>query len=188
MKKKMILMTVFFAAGLIAFGISYYFTGVPVLFTFAITFGTCLYHFGIRLIVGHGIDAIYRNKMNYNRWWFRERKHEAGFYKFLHVQKWKKIMPTYTSDAYDVKKHSLEEIVQVTCQSEVVHEINMVLSFVPIIFTIWFGSFVAFLVTSIAAFIFDSIFVIMQRYNRPRLRRIMELQAKRAERRALAQQ
>lgn len=173
MKKKMIVLALLFLAGLLAFGIAYYFVRKSILFTFAITFGTCFYHFGMRLVVGHGIDAIFHNKMNYNRWWFKERKYEMKFYNFLRVKKWKKHLPTYNAEYYDIKKHSIEEIIQATCQSEVVHEINMVLSFVPIIFTIWFGSLVAFLVTSCVAFCFDSIFVILQRYNRPRLRRLL---------------
>ena len=173
MKKQMILTTVILLVGLLGCGIAYYFTQNAVLFTITITLGTCFYHFAMRLIVGHSIDAIYHNKMNYNRWWFRERKHEAKFYNFLRVKKWKSHLPTYTADYYDMTKHSVEEIIQATCQSEVVHEINMVLSFVPVIFTIWFGSLVAFLVTSFLAFCVDSVFVILQRYNRPRLRRLL---------------
>ena len=171
----MIIFTVVSLAGALACGITYYYVKNSVLFSFAITFGTCFYHLGIRLAVGHGIDAVFHNKMNYNRWWFRERKGEAKFYKIICVQKWKKHLPTYNPQAYSIKEHSLEEIIQTTCQSEVVHELNMLLSFVPIVFTIWFGSLVAFIVTSVIAFCFDSIFVIMQRYNRPRLRRILNL-------------
>ena len=173
MKKKMILTTVILLVGLLACGIAYYFTQNAILFTITITLGTCFYHFAMRLIVGHGIDAIFHNKMNYNRWWFRERKHETKFYNILQVKKWKKHLPTYNADYYDMTKHSVEEIIQTTCQSEVVHEINMVLSFVPVIFTIWFGSLVAFLITSCIAFCFDSVFVILQRFNRPRLRRLL---------------
>lgn len=174
MKKKMIVLSLLFLAGLLACGITYYFVRKSVLFTLTITFGTCFYHFAVRLVVGHGIDAICRNKMDYNRWWFRERKFESKLYKFLRVKKWKKHLPTYHPEYYDVRKHSVEEIIQVTCQAEIVHEINMVLSFVPVIFTIWFGSLIAFLITSAVAFCFDSIFVIMQRFNRPRLRRLLK--------------
>ena len=173
MKKKMIVLALLFLTGLLAFGIAYYFVRKNVLLTFAITFGTCFYHFGMRLVVGHGIDAIFRNKMNYNRWWFKERKYEMKFYNFIRVKKWKKHLLTYNPEYYDVRKHSFEEIIQATCQAEIVHEINMILSFVPVIFTIWFGSLVAFLVTSAVAFCFDGIFVIMQRFNRPRLRRLL---------------
>lgn len=170
----MIILTIIFLIGSSACGIAYYLTQNPVLFTITITFGTCFYHFAVRLIVGYSIDGIFHNKMNYNKWWFGERKFEARLYKILHVQKWKKHLPTFDPECYDIKKHSFEEIIQVTCQSEVVHEVNMVLSFVPVIFTVWFGALAAFLITSCVACVFDSIFVIMQRYNRPRLRRLLK--------------
>ena len=90
------------------------------------------------------------------------------------MKKWKKLFPTFNPQDFDLKSRSLTEIVQVTCQSEVVHEMNMVLSFVPLVFSVWFGSLGVFLLTSCAAFLFDSIFVIMQRYNRPRLIRLIK--------------
>ena len=174
MNKKMIVLALLFLAGLLACGITYYFIRQSFLFSLTITFGTCFYHFAMRLLVGHSIDAIRHNKMNYNRWWFRERKFEPKLYKFLRVKKWKKYLPTYNPEYFNVRKRSVEEIIQVTCQAEIVHEVNMILSFVPVIFTIWFGSLAAFLITSSIAFCFDSIFVIMQRYNRPRLRRLLK--------------
>ena len=170
----MIVISLIFLAALLACGISYYFVRKSVLLTLEITFGTCFYHFAMRLIVGHGIDGIFHNKMNYNRWWFKERKFEMKFYNFLRVKKWKKLLPTYNPEYYDVRKHSVEEIIGVTCQAEIVHEVNMILSFVPVIFTIWFGSLAAFLITSSVAFCFDGIFVILQRFNRPRLRRLLK--------------
>ena len=173
MKKKMILITIILLMGLSACGIAYYFVRNGILYSFAITFGTCFYHFAMRLVVGCGINTIFHNKMNYDKWWFSERKFEQKLYKFLRVKKWKKYMPTFNPESYDIRKHSIEEVIQVTCQSEVVHEINMILSFVPVIFTIWFGSLAAFLITSSVAFCFDGIFVIMQRFNRPRLRRML---------------
>ncbi len=172
--KKMIVFSLFLLVGLLVFGIVYYFVRISVLLTFAIIFGTCFYHFGMRLVVGHGIDAIFRNKINYNRWWFQERKYEMKFYNFLRVKSWKKHLPTYKPEYYDMRKHSIEEIIQATCRSEIVHEVSMVLSFVPVIFTIWFGALAAFLITSSLAYCFDSIFVIIQRYNRPRLRRLLK--------------
>lgn len=173
MKKKMIVVTLISFILLLVCGTSYYFTHNSVLFSLAITFGTCFYHLAIRLIIGLGMNSIFHNKMNYNKWWFKERKFESKLYSFLQVKKWKKHLPTFDSKTFDIKEHSFEEILQATCQSEIVHEINMVLSFVPIIFTIWFGSLAAFIITSILAFCFDSLFVIIQRYNRPRLRRLL---------------
>lgn len=174
MKKKMIIITLVMLAGLLTCGVIYYFNKNPVLFTLSITFGTCFYHLAMRLIVGFGINGIFHNKMNYKKWWFKEKKFEAKLYKALGVKKWKKLMPTFDPKAFSIKDHTVEEIIQITCQSEIVHEIIMLLSFVPVIFTVWFGSLLAFLITSCLSFCFDGIFVIMQRYNRPRLMRLLK--------------
>lgn len=174
MKKKMISMTVISLIGLFISGAVYYFTRNQILFSAMITFGTMLYHFAMRLAVGFLVDVKYHNRMDYTKKWFKEKTFERKLYKTLRVKKWKKWLPTYNPQDFDIKSRSMAEIVQVTCQSEVVHEVNMVLSFIPVIFSIWFGSVGVFLLTSILAFIFDSLFVIMQRYNRPRLIRLMK--------------
>lgn len=173
MKKDMILMTFISLVVLLVSGTIHYFTGNQVLFSVAITFGTIFYHLAVRLAVGYLVDARYHNRMDYTRNWFKERSFERKLYKKMQVKKWKKWFPTFNPQDFDLKSCSVEEIVQVTCQAEIVHEINMVLSFVPIVFSVWFGSIGVFVLTSCAAFIFDSIFVIMQRYNRPRLIRLM---------------
>lgn len=174
MKKKMNMMTIISLVGLLVSGAIYYFAGSPIFFSLAITFGTMLYHFAMRLAVGHIIDAKYHNRMDYTKKWFTQRAFEPKLYKLIRVKKWKKRFPTYNPQDFDLKYHSVSEIIQTTCQSEVVHEVNMVLSFVPVAFSVWFGSLGVFLITSCAAFLFDSIFVIMQRYNRPRLIRLMK--------------
>lgn len=174
MKKSMILITVILCVVCSACGVTYYFIRNSVLLTITITLGVCFYHFAMRLVVGLCIDAVFRNKMNYDRWWFRERRFESGLYKILHVKNWKKRMPTFDPENFDIKRNSIEDIIRATCQAEVVHEIIMVLSFVPVVFTVWFGALAAFLITSCVAFCLDGIFVIMQRYNRPRLRRLLK--------------
>ena len=174
MKKKMISMAFISFFGLLVSGLVYHFTNGAIFFSLAITFGTMFYHFGIRLLVGCLVDARYHNRMDHTRKWFTEKRFERKLYQFLRVKKWKKWLPTYNPQDFDMKSRSVAEIVQVTCQAEVVHEVNMVLSFVPIVFSIWFGSLGVFLLTSFAAFVFDSIFVIIQRYNRPRLVRLMK--------------
>ena len=78
-------------------------------------------------------------------------------------------MPTYRKDFFDPKLHSWSEIAQAMCQAELVHETIVVFSFLPLLFSIWVGAFPVFLVTSIAAACFDMILVVMQRYNRARV-------------------
>lgn len=55
------------------------------------------------------------------------------------------------------------------------HRIIMVLSFVPLLFIIPFGEPAVFAITSVAACLIDCTFVIIQRYNRPRVLRYAAL-------------
>lgn len=172
----MILVTLVSLTGLLASGAAYHFTKNRVIFSFAVTFGTIFYHLAIRLAAGLLIGARFHNHHNHmdcTKTWFREKAFERKLYRKIKVKKWKKWLPTFNPQEFDLKNRSMTEIVQATCQAEVVHEVNMALSFVPVVFSVWFGSLAVFLLTSCAAFFFDGIFVIMQRYNRPRLLRLL---------------
>lgn len=81
-------------------------------------------------------------------------------------------MPTYDPKAFSLREHTYDEIAQAMCQSEVGHEMMMALSFLPLLVAIPFGAFGVFLITSVAAAGIDGMFVIMQRYNRPRMIRL----------------
>lgn len=83
-------------------------------------------------------------------------------------------MPTYDTDTFDASKRSWDEIAQATCQSELVHETIVVLSFLPIASSVWLGELPVFIITSVIAAAIDMIFVIMQRYNRPRIVRLIK--------------
>ena len=135
----------------------------------AITFGTTAYHFGMRLLVGAIFDQIMGNRVDYHKPWFRPLPWEAEVYDFLRVKKWKGRMPTYAPEQFSLKLHTPEEIVRAMCQSELVHETNVLLSFLPLGASVFWGAFWVFLVTSILAAGADLLFVIMQRYNRPRV-------------------
>jgi len=139
------------------------------IYSAAITFGTMAFHIIIRLLVGTIVDCVMHNHADYDKKWFQLRPFEEKLYKKLKVKKWKDKLPTYDADTFSVQKKTFDEIAQATCQSEIVHEINMVVSFLPLFATYLFGSFMVFLITSILAACFDLLFVIMQRYNRPRL-------------------
>jgi len=173
-KKIMKLLAVIFTVGFLGITIAYKTTGNSSLFPVAITFGTCSYHFLMRFIVGYGINTAYHNRMDYHKTWFQPRKWEKGIYNKIKVKNWKDKMPTYDTDTFSFELHSMEEIIMAMCQSEVVHEIIVVLSFVPLLFSVWFESFAVFFITSLLAAAFDMMFVIMQRYNRPRLVRILQ--------------
>ena len=174
MKKKMLYITLISFIGLLLSVAAYYFTGISGVFSAAITFGTIFYHFAMRLIVGYIIDAKYHNHMDYTKKWFREKAFERKLYDMIKVKKWKKHLPTFTPEYFNLKERSVSAIIEATCQAEVVHEVIMLFCFVPVISSIWFGSLGVFLITSCASFLFDGIFVVIQRYNRPRLMRLLK--------------
>ena len=174
MKTKMILTTVFL---LIGFAISlpiFIVTENAVIEVITITLGVTLYHFAMRLGVGAIVNLILKNKVNYKRVWFREKSFEKKLYKMLRVRKWKGYIPTYSPDTFDTNKKTVKEIVGATCQAEIVHEVIMVFSLLPIAVIPFFGGAAAFIITSVLSMLIDSVFVILQRYNRPKLVKVME--------------
>ncbi len=142
----------------------------------AISAGTTAYHFMMRLFVGWLVPAVTGYRLDYRSSWFQPRSWEHGLYQKLYLRKLKKYLPTYDPSQYDLAQNSLEQIIRNTCGSEIVHETIMVLSFLPLALVPRFGELGVFLITSIAASLVDSLFVMAQRYNRPRLVKIYEKQ------------
>ena len=59
-------------------------------------------------------------------------------------------------------------------KSEVDHWINEIISVSTIFFSIPWGGFWAFFISALVAMIFDSQFIIIQRYNRPRVMKLLK--------------
>ena len=177
MKRAMNLLTGIFVISFLVFICIYCNTGKMLALT--ITLGTCAYHFLMRLCVGYVINFCYHNKMSYQRKWFQSKQWESKLYKYLKVKIWKEKMPTYAVGTFSFELYSMEEVLGAMCQAEVVHEIIVILSFVPLLFAISFGAFGVFLITSILAAGFDMMFVVMQRYNRPRIEKLLDKKGKR---------
>lgn len=142
--------------------------------TVAISLGITFYHFSMRLAVGSLLDQKLRNEVDYHCAWFQERSFEPKLYAFAHVRIWKKHMPTFEADLFDLRTKNLESIVKATCQAEIVHEIIIVLSHLPIILGFAIGTWKVLIATSVLAALIDLLFVMIQRYNRPRLVLLME--------------
>ena len=138
------------------------------LLSLTITFGVCAYHLLMRYVVGLLVNLTMK-KVNPSNLWFREKSFEKSLYSLIKVKKWKRFMPSFSPDSFDLKKNSIQDIILTTCRSEMVHEIIIVLSFLPILLYIPFGTLAVFISTSIISALVDAIFVVMQRYNRPRL-------------------
>ena len=163
----------FSLAATVILAISYKVTSSGILLPLAITSGTIAYHFVMRLMVGLAFHATMRNKADYRKRWYQVSKREMAVYEKLKVKHWKRRMPTYDPALFDPRLHTWEEIVQAMCQAELVHETIAVLSFLPILAGIWFGEYPVFIVTSVLSAACDIVFVIMQRYNRQRVTKLL---------------
>ena len=150
-----------------------------VLWTGIVAF-TIMYHFWVRIIMGN-VSKLFKKHINYKQWWFREKKFEKELYKLLRVKKWKDKALTYNPESFSLKEHSLEEIANTMAKSEVDHWINEAIALSTAFFSIVWGHFWLFFITAIAAMIFDSQFIIIQRYNRPRVVKSIERQNRQKE-------
>ena len=64
-------------------------TSIDIILTFAITLGTTLYHFIMRLLVGLIFNQVMRNRADYTKSWYQVSNFENRIYKKLNVKKWK---------------------------------------------------------------------------------------------------
>ena len=138
-----------------------------------ITAFTITYHFWGRIILGN-VSKLFRKHINYKQWWFKERKCEKKLYEVLKVKKWKGKALTYNPEQFDLKENSLEQILNTMTKSEVDHWINEAISISTMFFGLIWGETWIFVLTAIAAMIFDGQFIVIQRYNRPRVIKIIE--------------
>ena len=139
--------------------------------TLAITFSTTFYHFAMRLAVGW-LGRVLFPEGGENAAWFRERGWERPFYRRLRVRQWKKYMPTYRPETFDIRRCPIASIIRTTCISEITHEFIIPLSFLPLLAIPRFGAAPVFILTSILSACIDVPFAMMQRFNRPRLRQL----------------
>ena len=142
-----------------------------------ITAFTIMYHFWLRIIMGN-VSKLFKKHIKHNQWLFKERKFEKKLYKLLRVKEWKGKALTYNPEAFSLKEHSLEEISDTMVKSELDHWINEIISLSTLLFAIPWGALWSFAVSAVVAMIFDSQFIIIQRYNRPRVIKILEKENK----------
>ena len=180
MAKKMILAGMLSLAGTALLTALFLKTACGLLLSLAITIGTASYHIIMRLLVGLSFQAVMQNRADPGRRWYRVGKGEMAVYEALKIKRWKRRMPTFDNARFNPQLHSWNEIAQAMCQAELVHETIAVLSFLPIAAGVRFGAYPVFIITSVLAAACDMAFVIMQRYNRPRLIKLMELQKRKA--------
>lgn len=136
-----------------------------------------LYHFGLRILFG---IITKRFKIDYEHFWFKQRAFEKPLYRFLKVRLWKDKVLTFDPASYDFKNRTLAELATTMAKSELDHWINEVISVVSILFVFVFGCLPAFLITAVLAMLFDAQFIVVQRYNRPIVLRLIERREKKS--------
>lgn len=146
-------------------------------------FITCLttfYHFAMRLFVGEAVDLLCKDTVfPQDRFGFHLYAFEKKLYRRLNVQKWKAGALTAKPELFDLSCVTAQELLHNVMQAELVHRIIMVLSFVPLLFIIPYGAPFVFILTSVFACLIDLQFVIIQRYNRPRILKYIRLSERR---------
>ena len=109
---------------------------------------------------------VYKNKLSF---WFKQNSMEKAFYKKIKVKQWKDKFPTYDSKLFTINSESKENIIKAMIQSENVHLLLVFFSFIPLLLSHYFGHFCIMLLLCV---IFSAVhipFVIIQRYNLPRI-------------------
>ncbi len=167
--------TAFSFAISIVFFVTYKIYNLSVLLTLFITFFTIWFHFFSRLICGT-IIPLFKSKINPNKKYYKVRKTEEKFYNLIKIKKWKKFLPTYDNREFNIRVNSPKELIVNMCNSELVHTFSALLSYLPLLLIIFFGSPVVFIITSIVASFVDLLFVMLQRYNRNRFVNLVQKQ------------
>lgn len=140
---------------------------------------TTSYHLIIRIVVGTLIDVVTYKGINVESAWFKERKFEKKLYKIIKVKKWKHIIPAWQPEIFSLSHYDLKKILENMCAAEIIHEIIIILGYASAAFSLltpdWKVYIWIFFITAFAAGLCDVPFVILQRYNRPRILRIMKI-------------
>ena len=140
-----------------------------------VTFLTIAYHFTVRLAVGQAMIVYYRKRPPHpGSFMTRTFSFEPELYRKLNVKSWKNRLITARPEQFDMKKHTSDEMLRSMVQAETGHIINMPLSFLPLLLIIPYGTAPVFIITSVLACFMEVPFIIIQRYNMPRIIRYIE--------------
>lgn len=141
--------------------------------TAAITLLTFTYHIWMRMIAGMAVSLM---RIDGKSRVFQVGKKEILFYERIGIRRWKDHLPTYNPKLF--RERDMGKLYSSMLHAEAVHAVIAVLSYIPFIVSLLSGylrsSWCVFLLTSAAASCIDLLFVAAQRYNSPRVKRILE--------------
>ena len=92
------------------------------------------------------------------------------------MKKWKDKALTYNPELFSLRDYSLEEVANTMSKAECDHWINELISLTTLLFALLWGELWIFAITAFAAMLFDAQFIVIQRYNRPRIERLLKKQ------------
>lgn len=171
--------TIIFTALLAAVCFALYYSNTcgngGVLWTGIVSF-MILYHFGLRILMGE-ITKLF--KINYSHPWFKRRFFEPALYRLLHVRKWKDKVLTFDPESFDFQNRTLHQLATTMAKSELDHWINELISVTSILFCALWGYPYLFAGTAVLAMLFDAQFIVVQRYNRPIVLKLMAMRESR---------
>lgn len=145
-----------------------------------VTFLTVSYHFTMRLAVGQAMIIHYRRRPpRPDSPMTRTFSFEPGLYRRLNVKSWKNHLITARPEQFDMQNLTPAEMLRSMVQAEAGHIIIMPLSFLPLLLIIPYGTAPVFIITSVLACLMEVPFVIIQRYNIPRVIRYIRLTERR---------
>ncbi|MBN1892755.1 MAG: hypothetical protein JW780_08240 [Clostridiales bacterium] len=175
MKKIMLAVLLLGVIGCVLFAGIHFFWDVPWALSASIACGMVAYHTLIRFLSPAILAAVSSHKrVDYRSRWFQPKVWEKKLFAFLRVKKWKKHGLTYDPSEFSLKVHTPDEIVRNMCRTELVHKVNILLSFSSLLFAIPFGAFPVFLFTAIVASLLECPLIVIQRYNRPHVIKMIE--------------
>ncbi len=143
-----------------------------------IAFWTALHILGAAFITSFVPKKIYEP----SNLLFKERAFEKNLYNVIKVSKWKGKLPIYQKKGALDRKHipenlsidHLEQFVIDTCKAELVHLLIGILGFSSVVFVICkVEPFFTFIVIAIVMNFAQIPFILVQRYNRPRLLKLI---------------
>ena len=139
-----------------------------------VTAFTITYHLWMRIIMG---NLTKRFSIHYTHPWFSERPFEKKLYRFLRVKAWKDKVLTYNPELFSLTDYSLDEVANTMAKAETDHWINELISLSTLLFGLVWGEAWIFALTALFAMAFDGQFIVIQRYNRPRVLKILSKKA-----------
>lgn len=126
---------------------------------------------------------------NENAWLFKERDYEGAFYRKIKVYKWKDKLPDAEKLIHfqrsclpcDIDEAYVSRFITECCIAELGHLTVGIVGFSSLFFTLLlpqglrFKAGIIFFILSVLDFFAQTLFIIIQRYNRPRLIKLKKL-------------